>query len=135
MVLLMAFLRGSTDGLGVLQHVHVSSSAYYFVILCMRGDAGRPSFASTNFIMHERIPLGRIRVLPSSPHAQSTARVVRLPEIDVRVVYIHMGGGSSHTQNAVTCQAQIAVKLDVALSSQACIPLQRRWRARFHGYP
>ena len=77
MVLLMAFLRGSTDGLGVLQHVHVSSSAYYFVILCMRGDAGRPSFASTNFIMHERksakglirqtevytrtcIPLGRI---------------------------------------------------------------------------
>lgn len=92
MVLLMAFLRGSTDGLGVLQHVHVSSSAYYFVILCMRGDAGRPSFASTNFIMHERIPLGRIRVLPSSPRAQSTARVVRLPEIDVRVVYIHMGG-------------------------------------------
>ena len=93
MVLLMAFLRGSTDGLGVLQHVHVSSSAYYFVILCMRGDAGRPSFASSNFIMHERIPLGRIRVLPSSPRAQSTARVVRLPEIDVRVVYIHMGGG------------------------------------------
>ena len=108
MVLLMAFLRGSTDGLGVLQHVHVSSSAYYFVILCMRGDAGRPSFASINFIMHERksakgltrqkeihtpicIPLGRIRVLPSSPRAQSTARVVRLPEIDVRVVYTHMG--------------------------------------------
>ena len=87
----MAFLRGSTDGLGVLQHVHVSSSAYYFVILCMRGDAGMPSFASTNFIMHERIPLGRIRVLPSSPHVHLTARVLRLLEIDVRVVYFHMG--------------------------------------------
>ena len=77
MVPLMAFLRGAADGIEVLQHVHVSSSAYWVVILCMRGDAGRPSFASSNLMLYERksakglirqtevytrtcIPLGRI---------------------------------------------------------------------------